>query len=190
MKIPEKSGDWVLVYPNCPNVPNTLKHFTILEQSLISSRMISWRLEVTFCIILPMILGISPLFGPSFLPKNPKTGETQPSNGFYTWVRLQFYEMWSLTLLMNFCISKTMICGIWTQFLGPALCPKYTKTGINQPSDDLYIWVRFQLMWNVEFNCLDHFLCVGVHDLEHLDPICPTCPNSPNILKQFAFTLE
>ena len=94
MKIPEKSGDWVLVYPNCPNVPNTLKHFTILEQSLISSRMISWRLEVTFCIILPMILGISPLFGPSFLPKNPKTGETQPSNGFYTWVRLQL--LWNV----------------------------------------------------------------------------------------------
>ena len=94
MKIPEKSGDWVLVYPNCPNVPNTLKHFTILEQSLISSRMISWRLEVTFCIILRMILGISPLFGPSFLPKNPKTGETQPSNGFYTWVRLQL--LWNV----------------------------------------------------------------------------------------------
>ena len=94
MKIPEKSGDWVLVYPNCPNVPNTLKHFTILEQSLISSRMISWRLEVTFCIILPMILGISPLFGPSFLLKNPKTGETQPSNGFYTWVRLQL--LWNV----------------------------------------------------------------------------------------------
>ena len=94
MKIPEKSGDWVLVYPNCPNVPNTLKHFTILEQSLISSIMISWRLEVTFCIILPMILGISSLFGPSFLPKNPKTGETQPSNGFYTWVRLQL--LWNV----------------------------------------------------------------------------------------------
>ena len=22
----EKPADWVLVFPNCPNVPNTLKH--------------------------------------------------------------------------------------------------------------------------------------------------------------------
>ena len=54
----------------------------------------------------------------------------------------------------------------------------YTKTSINQPSDGLYIWLRFHLMWNVEFNFLDDFLCIGVHDLGYLDPICPTHPTS------------
>ena len=67
-------------------------------------------------------------------------------------------------------------------FLGPNFldllqCLKYTKASINEPSDGLYIWVKFYLMWYVEFNCLDDFLCTGVHDLRYMDPIFPTCPN-------------
>ena len=67
-------------------------------------------------------------------------------------------------------------------------CPKYTKIGTNQPSDGLYIWVRFHLMWNVEFNFLDDFLCTGVHDLGYLDLICLTC--TKNILNKFNSTLK
>ena len=152
--------------------------------------MISWRLDITFCIFLPMILGIGALFGPSFpkvswCPKYPKTGETLPSTGFYTWVMLQL--MWNVGF--NTFYEFLYIPSPWFGVFGPNFldllqCPKYTKTGINQASDGLYIWVRFNLMWNVEFNFLDKFLCIGVHDQGCLGSVCTTCPNSPNILKQ------
>ena len=44
-------------------------------------------------------------------------------------------------------------CGVFgPNFLDLPQFPKYTKTGITQPSDGLYPWVRLHLMWNVEFN--------------------------------------
>ena len=61
---------------------------------------------------------------------------------------------------------------------------EYAKAGITQPSDGLYPGVRIHLMWNVEFNTKDDFLCIGVHDLGYLGQISPTYPNSSNILKQ------
>ena len=42
---------------------------------------------------------------------------------------------------------------------------KYTKTGITQPSDGLYPGVRIHLMWNMEFNTLNEFLRISVHDV-------------------------
>ena len=102
-----------------------------------------------------MILGIGALFGPSFpkvswCPKYPKTGETLPSTGFYTWVMLQL--MWNVGFKTFY--EFLYIQSPWFGVFGPSFpdlcqCPKYTKTGINQPSDSLYIWVRF----NLEFKC-------------------------------------
>ena len=46
--------------------------------------------------------------------------------------------------------------------------PKHTKTGITWPADGIYTWVRLHLMWNVEFNNLDDFRCIDVHDLGDL----------------------
>ena len=136
-------------------------------------------------IFLPIILGIRDLSGTSFhkVPwclKYPTKGETLPSNRFYIWIRLQL--MWNVEF-------NTFDEFLWFGIFGPNFphllqFPKYTKTGINKPSDGFYIWERFHLMWNVEFNFLVDFLCIGVHNLGYLDPICPTCPNSPNILKK------
>ena len=156
--------------------------------------MINWGLKITFCIMLSMILGIWALFGPIFpyMPwchKNPKTGKTLPSDGSYTWVRLQLRHQ-LMSLSMTFCISNPMIWVFGPNFPDLLQCPKYAKTSINQPSDGLYIWVRFHLVWNVEFNFLDDFLCTGVHDLGYLDPIILTCPNYQNILNRFNLTLR
>ena len=62
--------------------------------------------------------------------------------------------MWSLALWMTFSISMPMIWNLLQ-------CPKYTKTGINQPSDSLYIWLRFHLMLHLEFlfGCLSIYQC-------------------------------
>ena len=128
--------------------------------------------------------------GPSFpkrpqCSKYPKICETLPLTEFYTWVMLQL--MWNVGFKAFY--EFLYIQSPWFGVFGPNFpdlcqCPKYTKTGINQPSDSLYIWVRFHLMWNVEFNFLDNFLCIGVHDLGCLGSVGPTCPNSSNILKQ------
>ena len=100
-------------------------------------KMISWRLEITFCIFRPIILGIRALFGPSFpkvpwCPKYPKTGETLPSNGFYTWISLQL--MWNVDFntFNEFLYIQAHIWGILFEpnFLDLLPCPKYTKTGI------------------------------------------------------------
>ena len=68
----------------------------------------------------------------------------------------------------------------------PNLCqfPKYTETGITWPTDELYTWVRLHLMWNVEFNTLDDFCCIDVHDLDCLGLIQQTCTNSTDTQKQ------
>ena len=100
-------------------------------------KMISWRLEITFCIFWPIIFGIRALFGPSFpkvpwCPKYSKTGETLPSNGFYTWIRLQL--MWNVDFntFNEFLYIQAHIWGILFEpnFLDLLQCPKYTNTGI------------------------------------------------------------
>ena len=128
--------------------------------------MISWRLGITFCIVLLMILGIRVLFGPSFpkvlwCPKYTKTGETLPSNEFYTRVSLQL--MWNVEF--NTFDEFLYIQAHDLEYLGPiswtfSRAQNTLKYTINQPSNSFYIWVRFHLMWNVEFNCLDDFLCM------------------------------
>ena len=159
-----------------------------LEWILIWCEMRSWRLDITFCIFLPMILAITDLFGPSFpkvswCPKYPEAGETLPLTGFYTSVMLQLMWNTESNTFYEFLYPTPMIWGFWAEFPGLALVPKIYE-GINQLSDSLYIWVRFHLMWNVKFNFLDNFLCIGVHDLGCLGSVGPTCPNSSNILKQ------
>ena len=107
LKILEKSGDWVLVSPNCHIAPNTLKHVKLdlqmiitLVQSLIWCKMVSYKTwDYTLWIFLPIILGIRDLSGTSFhkVPwclKYPTTGETLPPNRFYIWIRLQL--MWNV----------------------------------------------------------------------------------------------
>ena len=61
-----------------------------------------------------------------------------------------------------------MMEAIWVQSPQLAPIPKHTKTGITWPADGLYTWVRLHLMWNVEFNNLDDFRCIDVHDLGDL----------------------
>ena len=51
---------------------------------------------------------------------------------------------------------------------------KYTKTGITQSSDGLYPWVKLHLMWSMEFNTLDDFLCISAHN--HIS--CPSFTNT------------
>ena len=63
-------------------------------------------------------------------------------------------------------------------------CPKYTKTGVNQLSNGICIWVRLHLMWNMEFNTLNDFLCIDLHDLGCLAPISLACHNYPKKLMQ------
>ena len=87
-------------------------------------------------------------------------------------------EMKSLTLWMIFFVLL-----LWQGEFGPNLpnvlqFAKYTKTGITWPADDLYIWVKLHLMWNIEFNTLDNSLCIDAHDLGNLGLIFLTCPNS------------
>ena len=106
-------------------------------------------------------------------------------DSLYIWVR--FHLMWNV----EFNFLDNLLCIGVHDFgvLGLSLSdlpqfPKYTKTGLTQPSDCLYLWVRLHLMSNVEFNTLNDFLCIIVDDVGYLGLICPTCPNSPNILKQ------
>ena len=63
-------------------------------------------------------------------------------------------------------------------------CSKYPKTGKTLPSDGFYIWVRLQLMWNLELNTFDDFLYIQANDLAYLDPISWTCSSAQNALKQ------
>ena len=52
------------------------------------------------------------------------------------------------------------------------------------PSDGFYTWVKFQQIWNVEFNTFDDFLYIQACDLGYLDQISQTCSRTQNILKQ------
>ena len=52
------------------------------------------------------------------------------------------------------------------------------------PSDGFYTWVKFQQIWNVEFNTFDDFLYIQACDLGYLDQISQTCSSTQNILKQ------
>ena len=93
--------------------------------------------------------------------------------------------MCSLTLWM----TCPIICVFGCNFLDFLQCPNYTKTGEHHPSNGICIWVSLHLMWNVESNNLDDFLCIDPHDLGHLHPIFLTCPNSTKILIQVSVSL-
>ena len=84
-------------------------------------------------------------------PNPPNINETdinQSSDGLYIW--LMFH-------LINVSFSNT-------------------KTGINWLSDDLYISAKLHLMmWNMEFNTLDGFLCICALYLGSLGPISIIC---------------
>ena len=84
-----------------------------------------------------MILGIRILFGPIspkvfWYPKYPKTGKTLPSDGFYTWVRLQLMWNWEFNTFNGFLYNQVYDLG----YLGPisrtcSSAQKYTKTSIH-----------------------------------------------------------
>ena len=80
-----------------------------------------------------------------------------------------------------------MIRDIRAQF-GSRKCPNapniYRKTGKTLPSDGFCTRVRLQLIQYVEFNTLDEFLYIQVHDLGYLGPISQTCTSAQNALKQ------
>ena len=82
------------------------------------------------------------------------------------------------------CICATFgrTFGFWAQFLRFSTMHKYTKIGITRPSDCLYPWARFHLMWNLEFNTLDDLPCTSAHNLGYLGPVFLNCPNIPNCL--------
>ena len=55
-------------------------------------------------------------------------------------------------------------------------CFNIHKTGITEPSDDLGIKVKANLMLNDEPKTLCYFLCNPTHDLVYLGPVFPNCP--------------
>ena len=81
------------------------------------------------------------------------------------------------------CIGAN-VWGIWAHCPQLAQSSKYTKTGVALPSHGLYPWVRLHLMWSVEFNTFDDFLCISADDLGYLCQISPTCPNFANTQEQ------
>ena len=60
--------------------------------------------------------------------------------------------MWNVTHLWISVFGR--------KFLDFPQCPKYTKAGVNQPLNCIFILVRLHLIWNVEFNTLDGWLSV------------------------------
>ena len=53
---------------------------------------------------------------------------------------------------MTFCVLMPMI---WPNVPDLPQFHRYTKSGINWLSDGLYIWIRLNLLWNMEFNTLN-----------------------------------
>ena len=90
-------------------------------------------------------------------PKYTKTGITRLSVSFYLWVK--FHLIWNV----EFNILDDFLCihALYMSFF-PWFVPisKYTKTGITEPSDGLYTWVRHYLVWKVELNTFRAFLCM------------------------------
>ena len=62
--------------------------------------------------------------------------------------------------------------------------PKYPKTGITQPSDNLDTLVRPHSMWNVKLKIPDYFLFVPAHELGYLDPFFLNCVNTQLSVRQ------
>ena len=127
--------------------------------------------------------------GPSF-PKSPKLHKdpiswiTQSSNGLYTRSKFSFYIKFGVEHFGSFFVYPCPCFGIFgTNFPDLPQFPKNTTTGITQLPDSVYTWVRFHLMWNLEFNTLNDFLDIHAHNLGYLGPIFPTCPNPTNTLK-------
>ena len=118
--------------------------------------------------------------------KYTKTGRwTQPPDDLYPWKRLNLMLSLGFYPLDDFlCISTKDLVYLGQIFL---TCPnscKYTKTGINWPSDGLYIWVRLHLMSNVGLNAVGDFLCVCAHYLGVFRPDLFNLPKCLNTQKQ------
>ena len=84
---------------------------------------------------------------------------------------------------MDFRVSLPLIWGNWAKFGQLAPIPQIHKTSINWPSDGIYTLVGLHLMWNVEFNTMNDFLCIGAYDKGDLGPISPTYPQFPKYTK-------
>ena len=127
------------------------------------------------------------VFGHKFLdfpqcPKYIKTGVNQPSNCICILVRLHL--MWNV----EFNTLDGWLSVYWCPWFGtfgpnfPDLpqFSKNTNTGITKLSVGLYLWARFHLMQNFEFNTMDEFLCIhALYLFFFLD-----LPQFPNTIKQ------
>lgn len=90
--------------------------------------------------------------------------------------------------------SLSMYPSPWFKVLGPDFFdypnhPKYSKIGIIWKQDGLYTWQKPPLMWKVELNTLNQFLCIPPHDLGYMVIIFPNFPNPLNTLKKHNLTL-
>ena len=122
--------------------------------------------------------------GPTYMLKYTNTGITQPPDCLYTWVVLHL--MWNVEF-----DTEWLFVYVWPWFgiFGPNLpnlpqFSKYTKTVITSPSNGFYPWVKFQLMWNVEFNTLNDHLCIDAHDLGYLSVMSLIFLSSANTQKK------
>ena len=92
-------------------------------------------------------------------------------------------DIWSLTLWMTFWCPYPWFVVLGPYFSNLPHCPNYTKASVTWTSDAVYMWVRLQLMWNVEFSFLNDFLCIWAHYLGYLGSISPTLPNAQKYTK-------
>ena len=120
-------------------------------------------LRVTFCVSVPIIWGYLDLIYSTCLNAqihknryNSTLRRPSPLNkaSFDVKCGVENFAGHSVHLLHDF----GYIFG--HNFPNSPQCCKYTDTGITWPSNGLYTWVRLHLMWNVEFNTLNGFLCI------------------------------
>ena len=72
--------------------------------------------------------------------KSNTTGINRISNGFYTWARPHLMWNMKFKILDDIPCTCSFIWGFWAHIPWLAPMPKYTKTGITQSSDGVYIW--------------------------------------------------
>ena len=138
------------IYPTCPQIHKyTRTSINWLSDGLLiwAGLHLMWNVEFSTMDDFLCNFPSSPQF-----PKYTKTGLTQPADGLGTWRRLCL--IWNVefyTLDDFLCIDAHDLSYMGLTFL---TCPS-SQTAINWLSDDLYTWVRFHLMSNVEFNTLN-----------------------------------
>ena len=143
---------------------------------------------MTFCVSLcpwfeVILIGLNFANLPQF-HKYTEKSINWPSDDLLHLSRASFDVQWGVYHYEWFSVYRCYDRGNLAQSPQLAAIPKYTKTGITQPADNLYIWVRLHLMWNVEFNTLDNSQCIDAHDLGNLGLISLTCPNFTETQKQ------